>query len=525
MLGDRARRGRRTSVGVVALVAALALAGQAAGAGPAGAGPGTGHDTRAERPVPAAPRQLVIDTVGATSVTSKDDYVAGTMQLDGLTHALEIKGRGNSTWGWPKKPYKLKLAEDASLLGMTAETDEWVLLANYADRSALRTQVAFDLASRTRLAWTPETRYVDVVLNGQPLGLYLLTEQVEQGSDRVDLPDDGFLLEVDKRFRRSGDQGFRTGRGVPVAFKDPDEVTRKERRLVKRAVRHFENVLYGPDFADRERGYRSLVDVGSFVDWYLVEELLANQDSNFQSSVNFSWVPGGKIEMGPVWDFDLSAGSRWSGAFGTVGYHTRTGGHWISRMLEDPAFSAAVERRWAALRPAVTKVVSRIPASAAAIRPSALTDWSQWHASGDQPRGSVHADSFDGEVAFLARWLEQRAEWLDLPEVAFARTGVTVPEQPSVVRVPVRLTAPATRRVTVDYAWAGGSATSGRDFRLAPGRLVFRPGQTTKFVEVHIRQDRRRERAEHIDLVLSGGQGPAVLGSPSTLRLWVARSD
>ncbi len=117
------------------------------------------------------------------------------MLLDGVNHIMEIRGRGNSTWTWPKKPYKIKLANDVALLG-TEPRDEWVLLANYADRTALRTYLAMGLASSTGLAWTPRTRFVDVVLNGVPQGLYLLTDQVEQGTERVDLPDDSYLLEV-----------------------------------------------------------------------------------------------------------------------------------------------------------------------------------------------------------------------------------------------------------------------------------------------------------------------------------------
>ena len=125
---------------------------------------------------PAPPSQLVIDTVGQP--IDRDDYVEGTVTLDGVTRATEVRGRGNSTWTWPKKPYKLKLAEDAALVG-TREYDEWVLLAGYADRSALRTAAAFAVASQTRLGWTPQFRFVEVVLNGQPQGLYMLSEQVE----------------------------------------------------------------------------------------------------------------------------------------------------------------------------------------------------------------------------------------------------------------------------------------------------------------------------------------------------------
>ncbi len=148
---------------------------------------------------PAPPSQLVIDTQGAA--VGREDYVPGTVTLDGVTHATEVRGRGNSTWGWAKKPYKLKLEQDVALIG-SRPYDEWVLLAGYADRSSLRTAAAFAVAAQTRLKWTPRFRFVEVVLNGQPQGLYMLTEQVEEGKGRVDLPDDGYLLEINQRYLR-----------------------------------------------------------------------------------------------------------------------------------------------------------------------------------------------------------------------------------------------------------------------------------------------------------------------------------
>ena len=245
---------------------------------------------------PAAPTQLVIDTAGA--LIDREDYVAGTVTLDGVTRVTEVRGRGNSTWGWAKKPYKLKLEDDAALVG-SREYDEWVLLAGYGDRSALRTAAAFAVAAQTQLDWTPRFRFVEVVLNGASQGLYMLTEQVEQGKGRVNLPDDGYLLEFNKRYLRDGEPGFRTKRGSSIAFKDPDEITKKQRRQVRGAVTRFEKVLYGPGFADPKTGYAAYVDVKRIIDWYLVEELFANQDSNFQSSVHFSWVPGKRFDVRP----------------------------------------------------------------------------------------------------------------------------------------------------------------------------------------------------------------------------------
>ena len=351
---------------------------------------------------------MTINTAGAAPIVSRDDYVDASMLLGDVTYAMEIRGRGNSTWGWPKKPYKIKLGTEAGLLGLPAH-DEWVLLANYGDRSALRNHLALRLADMTRLAWSPNTRFVDVVLNGVSQGLYLLTDQVEQGPARVALPEGGYLLEIDRRFRRSGEKGFWSEHNVPVSLKDPDELSVEQRREVKHAVRDFEDVLYGEDFADPLTGYAAFINVDSVVDWYLVEEFFRNQDSNFASSVNVTFTPGIGFAMGPAWDFDLSAGTKWRISTVPQGWHTRRGGHWIARMFDDPMFAARVKARWAELRPTVDALISQVDPAAGVIRSSALANWPLWPTVVPELQGSVHADSFDGEVAFLRDWLAARA--------------------------------------------------------------------------------------------------------------------
>ncbi len=472
--------------------------------------------------VPAAPATLVITTTGGAPVVSKDDYVSGAAQLDGLSYPLQIKGRGNSTWGWAKKPYKLKLDQPAGLLGMPSQR-EWVLLANFADRSNLRNHLALQLARRTRLNWSPDTRFVDVILNGAPQGLYLLVDQVEQGTDRVELPKDSYLLEIDERFRSSHEPGFRSRRGTPVSFKDPDELERAQVREVKQGVRAFERALYGRAFADPKTGYRAYVDVDTFIDWYLVEELFRNQDSNFYSSTYVTWTPGRRFAMGPAWDFDLSAGTKWNAETAPQGWHTRNGRHWIARMLEDPAFSAQVKERWADLVPLVEDMVAQASIAEEVIAGSAATDWAQWRLAFDPVAGSRHADTFDSEVAFLRNWLEERTTWMSEPEVIFDLPSSRVREHRRVVRVPVRVLA-ADRPVSVDYAWQGGTATRGKDFTMTDGTLRFAPGETVKSFPVRIRADRRPEPTEDINLVLGNPDG-ARLGSPERLLLEIGQSD
>lgn len=470
---------------------------------------------------PAPPVQLAIDTGGLP--IGREDYVPGSVTLDGVTHVTEVRGRGNSTWGWAKKPYKLKLEEDAALVG-TVPHDEWVLLAGYGDRSSLRTAAAFAIAAQTRLAWTPQFRFVDVVLNGQPQGLYMLTEQVEQGTGRVDLPDDSYLLEINQRYLRDDEPGFRTSQGTPVAFKDPDEITKGQRRQVRRAVTAFEKVLYGPRFAHPKRGYAAHINVRKLIDWYLVEELFANQDSNFQSSVNFSWIPGKKFVFGPVWDFDLSAGTRWQ-AYGPPDvWQTRVGKHWIARMFEDPAFSTKVKNRWAWLRPRVEAVIAQIESASTALDASAAVDWQLWHASGDLEwthHGSTRAD----EVSFLRSWLTQRARWMSRNEARLGVTQVRTRERERTAWVPVQLQWAQDETVTVDYTVAAGTATAGTDFVAEGGRVSFPPGQTTGHVPVRILADEAGEGTESVLVRLDSASGDVAVGSPRGAVVSIGASD
>lgn len=473
---------------------------------------------------PVVPVQLVVTTEGGAPVLDRDTDVAGTMTLDGIAHEVEIKGRGNSTWNFPKKPYKLTLGEDAALVGTTPQED-WVLLANAADRSAMRTHTAFAIADRTRLAWTPQSRPVELVLNGVPQGLYQLTEQVEVKPGRVELSDDDYLLEINERFVRDGDRGFRTvRRRTPIVFKDPDDPERGDIIRVRRHVQAFEKALYGKRFTDPRAGYRPYIDLGSFIDWYLVEELFRNTDSNFSSSVFVSWTPGGKLTMGPVWDFDLSAGTAFRRTVPSRGWHTRLGRHWISRMLTDPDFALRVKKRWTTLRPRVERIISQLPGAAQSLAPAAEADWAQWHTSDGIVEGSKHADSWAGEVAFLRDWLAERSAWMSLPEAGFVQGFTKVREQDRLLAPRVRLLGASTARVTVGYEVVGGTATAGSDYTVQAGTLVYEPGQTLQSVPIQLLDDQQREGRETIKIRLVPDPG-AILGTPSLLTVKIAAND
>jgi hypothetical protein len=363
-----------------------------------------------------------IDTEGDAPILDRENYVRGTMSLDpngsgyaAYTGTLGIRGRGNSTWALPKKPYRMKLDSASPMMGIAAERD-WVLLANYVDKSQLRTFAAGEISRATDLAYTPTFRHVEVVLNGEYLGVYQLTQHVEVGPDRVDVTrmsssdiageavTGGYLMEVDARLEENDEPGFRTGKSVPVVVKDPDPMTAEQRSYIRNHVQAFENSLFAPNFTDPVNGYRRYLDIDAFADHYLVQELAKNQDT-FYSSTYFTKQRGDdRLRFGPMWDFDRSMGTtRTVEDLGPEGWRARTRGAWSTRLFQDPLFVDRVEQRWEQFLPSFATLPDRIESLGAELRPAIANDEARWDyslAGTDTPE-------------YLGDWLRTRITWID----------------------------------------------------------------------------------------------------------------
>ena len=399
---------------------------------------------------PALPT-LRIATDNAAPIDSKDVYITGTYELldaAGLRQAggtLEIRGRGNSTWNYPKKPYRMKLTDSAALLGMPS-SKHWVLLANYLDKTLVRNEAAFEFARRAGLAWTPRSAQVTLELNGEYVGLYQLTEHVRIAPDRVNIPElkkgdtapdlitGGYLMEMD--YRRGEVYCRLTNRGAVLCFGNPDTLLTADfaphKAYIDGYIDALEAALYGPQFADPASGYAAYIDVDSAVNFYLVHELFKNPDSNFFSSVYLYKPRGGKVTFGPVWDFDLAAGNAQWARYGffdgsdPTGWHTRKQDtrvadpptNWFTRLFQDPAFEQKVKARWAALRAAgaVDGLFPYIDRRAAWLSQVQVRNFQRWNVLNTvlQPDLSPVLGPYDAHVSAMKSWLQQRAAWMDV---------------------------------------------------------------------------------------------------------------
>jgi len=363
---------------------------------------------------------IKIDTKNGAGIDSKDIYVDANISVDGagsyddFAGEMKIKGRGNYTWTLPKKPYKMKFNNKTALFG-EGEDKEWVLLANHADRSQLRTSAAFYLGQLSALDWTPDAHFAELFLNGVYQGTYQLCEGIKAGESRVNIPKDGYLLEVDQEHRMEpGDVYFKTAKML-VNIKEPALVQNDTKyNYVTQYLADAEGALFGADFKNPANGYAKYLDVPSFIDWYLVNEITKNNDAVFYSSCYMNLTPKGKLKMGPIWDFDIAFGNT------TVNGNDSPDGFWVnqspwmSRLFEDPAFAKQVAARFRHFKSNEAALISYIETNAVKLKWSAIENNNKWQTlyAGIWPNENIVV-SYNDEVIKLKTWFTARMAWLD----------------------------------------------------------------------------------------------------------------
>lgn len=372
---------------------------------------------------------VFINTPDNASITSKTEWMKnasiiiqnsdGTMDYN--SNALQIRGRGNSTWGYPKKPYALKLDKKAEILGMPKHK-RWCLLANWMDRTLMRNDVTFQIAKQTGLAWTPRGLFVEVVLNGKHIGNYYLCEQIKVDKNRVniaemeatDLEGDaitgGYLMELDVYYDEVNKFKSAT-KNLPYMFKAPDEEVLQPAQLAwfESYVNEMEEKLYADDWLTN-REYANYMDIASFVDWWFVYELSMNGEPNHPKSSYMHKDRNGKLTAGPVWDFDWATYMP-----GKANSYTIKNAIYYGRLFNDPDFVTMVKSRWALHKSKFEKIPDYVRSVAAKIRSSNVIDKEMWPMSASS-NGSVNGDrdlTFDEAVERLISAYETKLAWLN----------------------------------------------------------------------------------------------------------------
>lgn len=390
-----------------------------------------------------------INTVDKRPVTDKKNYVPGTFRIedpDGLYWDKQvfevemtedgIRGRGNSTWGMPKKPYKIKFDEKISLFGL-GEDKEWVLLANYADKSLLRNVVAMKLSEIVGMPWTLAMLPVEVYMNDEYLGCYTFSEHkkvskhrvdldiVEEGDNSGDAVTGDYYLEIEQQMDETT-CFYSPVCHLPMMFSDPEEPTSAQLEYVKNYFFEAETQLVNKNF-DPETGWQKYIDIESFAKAFIVNELAKNIDGNMRKSSFIAKKQGGKLYMPHLWDYDIALGNSQNhkNEFPTSdsspeGWFIKTCSldgtvNWYTLLSQDPAFCAKVKEIWNKNYSALHSLPNFIDRQVLLISDAQVRNFQKWDILNDTsvwPNNPTKGD-YSKHVDFLKNFIERRMAWLD----------------------------------------------------------------------------------------------------------------
>lgn len=366
---------------------------------------------------------------------------------------IGIEYRGNYSLSLPQKPYAFETwdvngtAIDTSLLGLPSEND-WLLLANYNDKSFARNIVPFHLFDSMG-HYATKTRLVDVVLNGEYHGIYLLCEKIKRDASRVDISKltpveitepnmtGGYILKFDYWDNSNSWQLNHSPIGYPgldihMVHVEPqmNELAPQQLTYIHNYIDDFETALYGPNFDDPNLGYRAYIGVGSFIDYLIIGELTRNIDGYKKSRYFYkdkNKLDGSvrKLKAGPVWDFDWSQKDMWSGSedgsqwmYSDCDQDVNAPG-WYIRLLEDTLFANELRCRYDDLRRTILSqdyLFEKIDSVANEVSESQNWHYKVWQHMGQATgTGEVQAPSqtYAQEVQRLKDWYTRRLTWLD----------------------------------------------------------------------------------------------------------------
>lgn len=372
--------------------------------------------------------KVYITTPDNVEITSKENWLKGGNiqiydKLGNLSLDMEadFRGRGNTTWTMPKKPYAIKLSSKSEVLGMPKHK-RWVLLANWMDRTLLRNDVAFEV-SRVCMEYTPRGEFVELYMNGEHRGSYYLCEQIKVDKNRVnideideDTPEEdltgGYLLEFDTYSNAEINYFYTQYKNYPVTVKEPDEdvITSWEHPgfvYIQDYVNGVEEAFENKDYEKIEE----LLDLESYANWWLVYNLVGNFEPAHPKSCYMYKKRDGKLYAGPAWDFDW--GTFRPGVKGAILKNAL----WYGYLFEYDKFREIVKEKWNMYRSEFEKIPAYIDKQANYIKSSNEVNLEMWPIT-QEANGDIDL-SFDESVARMKDAYIERINELDNAIKAF----------------------------------------------------------------------------------------------------------
>ena len=420
---------------------------------------------------------IIIETEDMRPIVLQREYVNARMKIfDGSVNPYRqglfedepidmiMRTRGSVALRRPKRSFIIRTPDGSRIpiLDM-APGEDWVLLSNYADRTLMRNYIAHELFRDMGAIFSPRLRFVDLVFNGDFIGTYMIGERIKIDPGRFELPRiraHEYVRQDDRV--RPGDIIRREGNSIQIvrpastpeeltgsyvlelkstaSFRNheiifetsrvrwnrgnyfriqqpgPNNLTIEAFNFISNFVNDAENALFGEDFRCPVVGYRAFLDVATFIDWYIVNELFKRLDSDFADGIFFYKPRGGLLSMGPVWDFETAAGNH-PDVHSPEGWHVRYA-PWFTRLFQCERFEREFRDRWNFVREHILEIMFiRIDYTAWRLERSQQLNFERWPILGRNiwpyPPGAITRHTFQREVDHLKDWLAARIEWMD----------------------------------------------------------------------------------------------------------------
>lgn len=372
-----------------------------------------------EYPYVGVPR-LVIETEDFSQIRDRTTEIPARLQVYGKNAPeteimdLTVRGRGNSSFtGMPKAGIKLEFNSKQSMVGMPKNKD-WALISNFADKTHLKNFISYKLADWLGDEYSPRTAYVEVYLNREYMGLYLLSETVKVGKNRVNIPesDSSFLIEIGPNYR--SDKTFFTQDNRLFKICEPKNPSSFSYIAITQHIQQWSEYLSRGKF-DGADSVGSWLDVDDYIRYYWIQEFSKNMDGAFHRSIFFTWNIGEPIKMGPVWDFDVAYGNWKDDSLRTTtNWYIRNSG-WNKLLFNDSVLADRAVRYWKEHRDFFESVTDSIRKYAKVVEPYTANEFKRWPTM-SYTENWAHKEpygSYGEAIDSLNSWIQQRVRWID----------------------------------------------------------------------------------------------------------------
>ena len=393
--------------------------------------------------------------ISSTMIIKKD----GQVLYDGN---IGIEIRGSSSQFFPKKSYGFETWDtnnedmDYPLLGFPEEED-WIFYGPFSDKTLIRNKLIYDLSNQIG-RYASKTKFCELTINNNYMGIYVFMEKLKRDKNRINIKKlknsdldsinitGGYIIKIDKSDDENGEQvyndnnafkskyGFTSSNSKSIWFNYEypkiEEIHPDQKIYIQSYLNNFEDTLYGTEFKDSINGYQKFIDIESFIDFFILNELSNNVDG-YRLSTYLYKEREGKLKIGPIWDFNLSFGNANycnGGRFDSWSYKFNEEcpddfwlvPFWWDRLLEDKLFVNKLKDRWNDLRNNVLSdgnILQLIQNYVAILKNESgavYRNYTKWIVLGVYiwPNNYV-GNSFEAEIEYLKKWIIDRNKWLD----------------------------------------------------------------------------------------------------------------